>query len=51
MDLLNENRALVHAGKLVCQWEADSERNGWSELFILLFDNYCMRLHLSGSFS
>ncbi|KAF8645045.1 hypothetical protein AX16_008106 [Volvariella volvacea WC 439] len=37
LDLLNENRSLLHTGKLYRQaegWES------WSELFVLLFDNY-----------
>lgn len=40
MDLLNENRSLVHAGKLLRQPETGFEWNGWTELFVLLFDNY-----------
>lgn len=40
MDLLNENRSLVHSGKLLRQPESGLEWNGWSELFVLLFDNY-----------
>ncbi|KAG7094177.1 hypothetical protein E1B28_007786 [Marasmius oreades] len=38
MDLLNENRSLIHTGKLLRQPEGGL--NGWSELFVLLFDNY-----------
>lgn len=38
MDLLNENRSLVHAGKVLRQ--PDTGFNGWAELFVLLFDNY-----------
>jgi len=41
MDLLNESRTLVHVGKLLRQPETGFEWNGWSELFVLLFDNYC----------
>jgi hypothetical protein len=41
MDLLNENRSLVHAGKLLRQPDTGFEWNGWTELFVLLFDNYC----------
>ncbi|KAF8141438.1 CNH domain-containing protein [Boletus edulis] len=40
MDLLNVNRSLVHAGKLLRQPETGFEWNGWTELFVLLFDNY-----------
>ncbi|KAF8166590.1 Dbl-like domain-containing protein [Mycena galopus ATCC 62051] len=37
MDLLDENRSLIYAGKLLRQPE--SGRN-WNELYVLLFDNY-----------
>ncbi|KIK80164.1 hypothetical protein PAXRUDRAFT_159376 [Paxillus rubicundulus Ve08.2h10] len=40
MDLLNENRSLIHTGKLLRQPETGFEWNGWTELFVLLFDNY-----------
>ncbi|KAG6909360.1 hypothetical protein DXG01_000799 [Tephrocybe rancida] len=40
MDLLNPNRSLIHSGKLLRQPESGLEWNGWSELFVLLFDNY-----------
>ncbi|CCM02646.1 uncharacterized protein FIBRA_04750 [Fibroporia radiculosa] len=40
MDLLNENRSLIHAGKLLRQPDTGFEWSGWSELFVLLFDNY-----------
>lgn len=40
MDLLNENRSLVHAGKVLRQPETGFEWNGWTELSVLLFDNY-----------
>lgn len=40
MDLLNQNRSLIHSGKLLRQPESGLEWNGWSELFVLLFDNY-----------
>jgi RHO1 GDP-GTP exchange protein 1/2 len=40
MDLLDENRSLVHAGKLLRQPDTGFEWSGWSELFVLLFDNY-----------
>ena len=41
MDLLAENRSLIHAGKLLRQPDTGFEWSGWSELFVLLFDNYC----------
>jgi hypothetical protein len=41
MDLLAENRSLIHAGKLLRQPDTGVGRSGWSELFVLLFDNYC----------
>jgi len=40
MDLLDETRTLVHTGKLLRQPDGNLEWNGWSELFVLLFDNY-----------
>ncbi|KAJ3514155.1 hypothetical protein NLJ89_g2537 [Agrocybe chaxingu] len=40
MDLLDPNRSLVHSGKLLRQPESGLEWNGWSELHVLLFDNY-----------
>ncbi|TFK39742.1 CNH domain-containing protein [Crucibulum laeve] len=40
MDLLDPNRSLIHSGKLLRQPESGLEWNGWSELFVLLFDNY-----------
>ncbi|EIW75246.1 hypothetical protein CONPUDRAFT_85508 [Coniophora puteana RWD-64-598 SS2] len=40
MDLLNENRSLIHCGKLYRQPDTGFEWNGWTELFVLLFDNY-----------
>jgi hypothetical protein len=41
MDLLAENRSLIHAGKLLRQPDTGFGWSGWSELFVLLFDNYC----------
>lgn len=41
LDLLNENRSLMHSGKLLRQSESGTESNEWQELFVLLFDNYC----------
>ncbi|KNZ75187.1 Rho1 guanine nucleotide exchange factor 1 [Termitomyces sp. J132] len=40
MDLLSLDRSLIHSGKLLRQPESGLEWNGWSELFVLLFDNY-----------
>ncbi|KAI0058941.1 Dbl-like domain-containing protein [Artomyces pyxidatus] len=40
MDLLAENRSLIHTGKLLRQPDTGFEWSGWSELFVLLFDNY-----------
>ena len=42
MDLLNENRSLIHTGKFLRQPETGFELSGWTELFALLFDNYRM---------
>jgi hypothetical protein len=41
MELLAENRSLVHAGKLLRQPDTCFGWCGWSQLFVLLFDNYC----------
>lgn len=41
MDLLDQNRSLIHSGKLLRQPDSGLEWNGWSELHVLLFDNYC----------
>lgn len=40
LDLLNENRSLIHTGKLFRQPDGGFEWSGWTELFVLLFDNY-----------
>jgi len=40
MDLLDKNRSLLHFGRLLRQPDSGLEWNGWSELFVLLFDNY-----------
>ena len=40
MDLLNEHRSLIHTGKVLRQPDTGFEFS-WSELFVLLFDNYC----------
>lgn len=36
MDLLNEQRSLIHTGRLV----RPENGNSWMELFGMLFDNY-----------
>ena len=38
--MLNENRSLIYTGKLLRQPETGFEWNGWTELFVFLFDNY-----------
>ncbi|KAF8202439.1 CNH domain-containing protein [Pholiota molesta] len=40
MDLLDRGRTLIYSGKLLRQPESGLEWNGWSELHVLLFDNY-----------
>ncbi|TFK71669.1 hypothetical protein BDN72DRAFT_957951 [Pluteus cervinus] len=40
MDLLDESRSLKFSGKLLRQPESGLEMFGWSELYVLLFDNY-----------
>ncbi|KAJ3510704.1 hypothetical protein NLJ89_g4518 [Agrocybe chaxingu] len=40
MDLLNEQRSLIHTGKLLRQPDSGLEWSGWTELFVMLFDNY-----------
>ncbi|KAG6813809.1 hypothetical protein H0H93_013259 [Arthromyces matolae] len=41
LDLLNPNRSVIHSGKLLRKSESVFEwSSGWSELFVLLFDNY-----------
>ncbi|KAJ7132313.1 Dbl-like domain-containing protein [Mycena epipterygia] len=43
MDLLDENRSLIFAGKVLRQPDntiPSLEWSGWSELFVVLFDNY-----------
>ncbi|KAN0127764.1 hypothetical protein V8E53_014424, partial [Lactarius tabidus] len=42
MDLLAENRSLMHAAKLFRPPDTGFEWSGWSELFALLFDNLVM---------
>jgi len=41
MDLLNEQRSLILTGKLLRQPDGGLEWSGWTELFVMLFDNYC----------
>ncbi|KAF8887321.1 CNH domain-containing protein [Infundibulicybe gibba] len=40
MGLLDPDRSLVYSGKLLRQPDGGLEWNGWTELFVLLFDNY-----------
>lgn len=41
MDLLNENRSLIHTGRLLRQPDNGFDlTNSWTELHVLLFDNY-----------
>jgi hypothetical protein len=47
MDLLDQNRSLVHQGKLLRQPDSGLEWNGWTELIVLLFDNYRMGIFFS----
>ena len=49
MDLLNQNRSLVHQGKLLRQPDSGLEWNGWTELIVLLFDNYRTEIFFSMS--
>ena len=37
MDLLNEQRSLIHTGRLL----RPENGNSWIDLFVMLFDNYC----------
>ena len=41
MDLLAENRSLIHTGTLLCKPHTSIGWGGWSEILVLLFDNYC----------
>lgn len=45
MDLLSEQRSLIHTGKLLRPPESGIG-NTWTETFVLLFDNYCAYIHL-----
>ncbi|KAG5730352.1 Rho1 guanine nucleotide exchange factor 1 [Termitomyces sp. T112] len=40
MELSDPNRTLLHSGKLLRQPDGGLERKGWTELFVLLLDNY-----------
>ncbi|KAF5361963.1 hypothetical protein D9756_002198 [Leucocoprinus leucothites] len=40
VDLFDKKRQLIHSGKLLGQPDSKLEWNGWSELFVLLLDNY-----------
>jgi len=52
MDLLNEQRSLIHTGKLFRPPEGGLEWSGWTEMFVMLFDNYREFLsHFVKSFS
>ncbi|KAH9957981.1 Dbl-like domain-containing protein [Lactifluus volemus] len=46
MDLLAESRSLIYTGKLLRQPDTGFEWSGWSELFVLLFDNYLVMTKL-----
>ncbi|EAU90429.2 signal transducer [Coprinopsis cinerea okayama7 len=48
MDLLDPNRILIHSGKLLRQPDSGLEWN-WSELFVLLFDNYLVMTKIKES--
>ncbi|KAE9397961.1 hypothetical protein BT96DRAFT_940494 [Gymnopus androsaceus JB14] len=39
MDLLDPSRSMIHSGKLLRQTDG-LEWSGWTELYVLLFDNY-----------
>jgi hypothetical protein len=41
MDLLADSRSLIHTGRLYRQPEGGITKNDWTELIVLLFDNYC----------
>jgi len=41
MDLLDDKWSLIYSGRLLRQPDSGLEWNGWSELHVLLFDNYC----------
>ena len=46
MDLLAEDRFLIHTGKLLRHPDTGFDWSSWSELFVLLFDNYCESFEL-----
>lgn len=39
--MLDKSRQLIHSGKLLRQPDSGLDWNNWSELHVLLFDNYC----------
>ncbi|TRM58720.1 CNH domain-containing protein [Schizophyllum amplum] len=39
MDLKDDNRSLIHCGKLLRQPDSSIPGNNWTELFVLVFDN------------
>jgi RHO1 GDP-GTP exchange protein 1/2 len=41
LDLRADTRSLLHTGKLLRQPDGSLDISGWTELFVLLFDNYC----------
>jgi hypothetical protein len=41
MDLLSENRSLIHTGKFLHRPDTGFKWGSWCELFVLLFDNCC----------
>ncbi|RXW24807.1 hypothetical protein EST38_g1012 [Candolleomyces aberdarensis] len=48
MDLANPDRNLIHSGKLLRQPDGGLDWN-WSELFVLLFDNYLVLTKIKGA--
>jgi len=46
MDLLHETRSLTHTGKFLRQPDSSFELGSWTELFVLLFDNYMVMTKL-----
>jgi len=40
MDLLNENRSLIHTGRFLRPPDTGFGWSGWTELVVLLFDDY-----------
>lgn len=48
MDLSNKNRTLIHNGMLLRPPDNGFWWNDWIELFVLLFDNYCLLYSVLG---